>query len=211
MSDYKTGFSDLIGPVRNLILIGMMGSGKSTVGRRLAAALGRPFVDADTGLQARCGVPISTIFELEGEAGFRRREAALIAELVQPSGCVLATGGGAVLAPESRALMHEQGFVVYLQAAVGELWQRLRRDRSRPLLQTADPRARIDSLATQRDPLYRQTAHLVVTSGRQPVSQTVADILARLPADLQTASPGAACAGAGRDDFNAQESPHERA
>lgn len=211
MRDYKTRFSDLIRAVRNLILIGMMGSGKSTVGRRLATALGRPFVDADTVLQARCGVPISTIFELEGEAGFRRREAFLIAELSQPVGCVLATGGGAVLSPESRARMRELGFVVYLQAPVAELWQRLKRDRSRPLLRTDDPRARIEGLVTQRDPLYRETAHLVVTTGRQPVTQTVADILDRLPAELRTGSVNAAGEAGNRDGIAAEEVPDERA
>ncbi len=179
--------------MRNLILIGMMGSGKSTVGKRLALLLGRPFVDADTMLEQRCGVPVSTIFELEGEAGFRRREAQLISELVQPSGCVLATGGGAVLDPASRALMHRDGFVVYLQAGVADLWHRLRRDRGRPLLRTSDPRARIEALVAHRDPLYRETAHLVITTGRQPVERAVADIAAALPDDLRrpelTASP----------------------
>lgn len=215
MSDYKTGFSDLILSVRNLILIGMMGSGKSTVGRRLAAALGRPFVDADAELQSRCGVPIATIFELEGEEGFRRREAALIAELVQPSGSVLATGGGAVLSAANRALMRESGYVVYLNASVAELWQRLRRDRQRPLLQTDDPRARIEALAGQRDPLYREAAHLVVTSGRQPVTQTVSDILAKLPSDLRAASDGVVEPGPGErsggDPPTLREAPHERA
>jgi len=175
--------------VRNIILIGMMGSGKSTVGRRLASVLGRPFVDADTVLERRCGVPISTIFELEGEAGFRRREAQLIAELAQPAGAVLATGGGVVLSADSRALLHREGFVVYLQASVSDLWQRLRRDRGRPLLRTSDPRARIEALVEQRDPLYRDTAHCVITTGRQPVDRAVNDILALLPADLAAAGP----------------------
>lgn len=172
--------------MRNIILIGMMGSGKSTVGRRLASTLGRPFVDADTVLERRCGVPISTIFELEGEDGFRRREAQLIAELAQPAGCVLATGGGAVLNADSRALLHRGGFVVYLQAGVSDLWQRLRRDRGRPLLRTSDPRARIEALVAQRDPLYREAAHCVIPTGRQPVDRTVADIIAALPPDLAT-------------------------
>ncbi len=170
--------------MRNVILIGMMGSGKSTVGRRLAAALGRPFVDADTVLEQRCGVPISTIFELEGEEGFRRREAQLITELAQPAGCVLATGGGAVLNANSRALLHSLGFVVYLQAGVNDLWQRLRRDRGRPLLRASDPRARIESLVEQRDPLYREAAHCIIPTGRQPVDRTVSEITAALPADL---------------------------
>jgi len=182
---YTGGFSALIRPVRNLILIGMMGCGKSTVGRKLAAALGRPFVDADVELERRCGVPIATIFELEGEPGFRRREAALIAELVQPASIVLATGGGAVIDPQSRRLMRERAHVVFLEASAADLWQRLRRDQSRPLLATSDPRGRIEALLTQREPWYREVAHQTVVTGRQPVSRTVAQILADLPADLR--------------------------
>lgn len=183
---YTGHFSALIRPVRNLILIGMMGCGKSTVGRKLAAALGRPFVDADVELVQRCGVSIATIFELEGEPGFRRREAALIAELVQPASIVLATGGGAVIDPQSRRLMREQGHVVFLEASAADLWQRLRRDQSRPLLSAPDPRGRIEALLTQREPWYREVAHQTVVTGRQPVSRTVAQILAELPADLRS-------------------------
>jgi shikimate kinase len=161
-----------------------MGCGKSTVGRRLAAALGRPFLDADVELVRRCGVPIATIFELEGEAGFRKREAALIAELVKPASIVLATGGGAVIDPESRRLMREQGHVIFLEASVADLWQRLRRDQSRPLLAHPDPRARIQALLAQREPWYREVAHQRVITGRQPVSRTVAQIMAELPEDL---------------------------
>lgn len=176
----------------------MMGCGKSTVGRKLAAALHRPFVDADHELVRRCGVPIATIFELEGEAGFRRREAALIAELVQPASIVLATGGGAVIDPESRRLMREQGHVIFLEASVADLWQRLRRDQSRPLLAAPDPRGRIESLLAQREPWYREVAHQRVITGRQPVSRTVAQIIAGLPADFrsQGLAIGPACVGA---------------
>jgi shikimate kinase len=181
--------------VRNLILVGMMGSGKSTVGRRLAAALGRPFIDADSELERRCGVPIATIFELEGEVGFRRRESALIAELVQPAGSVLATGGGAVIDPDSRRLMHQHGFVVFLEASLADLWQRLRRDRDRPLLAAADPKARIEALLAQRDPWYREAAHLRITTGRQPVSRTVSQIVAQLPADLRVTLQAGGSAG----------------
>ncbi len=162
-------------------LIGMMGSGKSTVGRRLAALLGRPFVDADRELESRCGVPITTIFELEGEAGFRRRESQLIDELSRTPGIVLATGGGVVTVEANRHCLRERCFVVYLQASPGELWHRLRNDRVRPLLQTADPRGRIADLVTARDPLYRETAHRVVRTGRHPVERTALDILAALP------------------------------
>ena len=163
-----------------LFLVGMMGAGKTTVGRRLARRLERPFVDADRELEARLGVPIPTIFELEGEAGFRRREAASIEELSLRAPNVLATGGGAVLDPANRARLRERGRVVYLRASVGDLWHRLRRDKVRPLLRAPDPRARIEELVRLRDPLYREVAHLVVDTGRQPVEQVVDAILARI-------------------------------
>jgi shikimate kinase len=172
-----------------LFLVGMMGAGKTTVGRRLARRLDRPFVDADRELEARLGVPIPTIFELEGEAGFRRREAAIIDELTRREPIVLATGGGAVLDPANRAALHERGRVVYLRASVGDLWHRLRRDKVRPLLKAPDPRARIEELVRLRDPLYREVAHLVVDTGRQPVDQVVDAILARLAPSRRAAPP----------------------
>lgn len=166
-----------------------MGSGKSTVGRRLAAALGMEFVDADKEIETRCGVPISTIFELEGEQGFRRREAALIDELTRRPGLVLATGGGAVLLEENRRHLNERGVVVYLKASVPDLWQRLRHDKVRPLLRTPDPRRRIAELLEARDPLYQACAHLTVTTGRQPVDRVVAEIVATLSGDAGAADP----------------------
>lgn len=171
-----------------LFLVGMMGAGKTTVGRRLARRLERPFVDADRELEVRLGVPIPTIFELEGEAGFRRREAAIIDELTRREPIVLATGGGAVLDPANRAALHERGRVVYLRASVGDLWHRLRRDKVRPLLKAPDPRARIEELVRLRDPLYREVAHLVVDTGRQPVDQVVDAILARFAASRRAAT-----------------------
>lgn len=176
-----------------LFLVGMMGAGKTTVGKRLARRLGWPFVDADKELEARLGVPVQTIFELEGEAGFRRREAALIDELTRREATVFATGGGAVLDPANREVLAARGRVVYLRASVGDLWHRLRRDKVRPLLRTADPRARIEQLVAARDPLYREVAHVTVDTGRQPVEQVVDAILARLartpPAPAPTAPP----------------------
>ena len=169
---------------RPIFLVGMMGSGKSTVGKRLAVALGRTFIDADKELETRCGVPISTIFELEGEPGFRRREACLIDDLTGQPGLVMATGGGAVLLPENRRVLHERGYVVYLKAGVQDLWLRLRNDKVRPLLRTADPRRRIAELVEARDPLYMECAHLVVRTGRQPVERVVAEIVACLPPEL---------------------------
>ncbi len=165
---------------RPIFLIGMMGSGKSTVGRRLATTLSREFIDADKELEARCGVPITTIFELEGEAGFRRREAALIEDLTQKPGLVLATGGGAVLLEENRRHLHARGLVVYLCATVQELWLRLRNDKVRPLLRAPDPRRRIAELVDLRDPLYRECAHMIVNTGRQPVDKVVREIVERL-------------------------------
>lgn len=163
-----------------VFLVGMMGAGKTTVGRRLARRLGWSFVDADRELEARLGVPVSTVFELEGEDGFRRREAALIDELTRRGGLVLATGGGAVVTASNREALRTRGRVVYLRASVGDLWHRLRRDTARPLLRTADPRARIEQLVAARDPLYREIAHCIVDTGRQPVDSVVGAILLRL-------------------------------
>lgn len=165
-----------------------MGSGKTTVGRRLAARLGRRFVDADKALEERCGVSIPTIFELEGEAGFRQREAALLDELTRMPDIVLATGGGVVTVPANRAVLRERGTVVFLRAGAADLWQRLKRDRSRPLLRTPNPRERIGELVAQRDPMYREVAHLTVTSGRLTVDGLVADIIGRLRA-CQSGAP----------------------
>lgn len=176
-----------------LFLVGMMGAGKTTVGKRLARRLDWPFVDADRELEARLGVPVQTIFELEGEAGFRRREAALIDELTRREAVVFATGGGAVLDPANREALAARGRVIYLRASVGDLWHRLRRDKVRPLLRTADPRGRIEALVAARDPLYREVAHLTVDTGRQPVDQVVDAILARLgqPAVVPASDPAA--------------------
>jgi shikimate kinase len=160
-----------------LILVGMMGAGKTTVGRLLARATGFEFIDCDRELEARSGVPIATIFELEGEAGFRKREAALIDELTQRSKTVLATGGGAVLREDNRAHLRARGLVIYLQASADEIARRTANDRSRPLLQTADPRARIVELLQQREPLYAQTAHLTFASPASNPRRLVARIL----------------------------------
>lgn len=151
----------------NLILVGMMGSGKTTIGRSLAFHLGKNFVDCDEEIQRRTGVNIPHIFDIEGEAGFRQREAATICELSGRDNIVLATGGGAVLLEKNRELLQENGIVIYLKAGVHDLWQRTRHDRSRPLLRTADPQAKLAELLRQRDPLYRMVADIVIQSGKQ--------------------------------------------
>jgi shikimate kinase len=152
---------------RNIILVGLMGAGKTTIGRLLARHFERSFVDSDHEIEARTGVRIPVIFDLEGEAGFRARESAILAELAQRENIVLATGGGAVLDPANRILLRENGVVVYLHAQSGDLWHRTQRDVNRPLLRGEDPHARLKELYMVRDPFYRETAHLVVDTGRQ--------------------------------------------
>jgi len=146
-----------------------MGSGKTTVGRLLAKQLGKTFIDSDEEIQKRTGVSIQHIFDVEGEAGFRQREAGIVQELLRRNNIVLATGGGAVLDAQNRSMMRENGTVVYLKSGVHDLWQRTRHDRSRPLLQTADPRAKLHELFEHRNPLYTETADIVMHTGKQNV------------------------------------------
>lgn len=153
----------------NIFLVGLMGAGKTTVGKLLAKQLGKSFVDADHEIEARTGVRIPVIFEIEGEAGFRKREETVIAELAMRSNIVLGTGGGAVLSPRTRELLRTQGTVVYLRGTPEQLYERTRHDKNRPLLQTEDPLAKLRALFVERDPLYREIADLVVDTGRQSV------------------------------------------
>ncbi|MBA3477385.1 MAG: shikimate kinase [Lautropia sp.] len=167
-----------MGAAVSIFLIGMMGAGKSTVGVRLARRLDRAFLDVDRELEARLGVDIPTVFDLEGEEGFRRRESQLIQELASTQeGLVLATGGGAVLLPVNRQVLALHGLVVYLRATPADLWQRLRRDKHRPLLKAENPRQRVLDLVEQRDPLYMEIADHVVSTGRQPVDLAVESII----------------------------------
>lgn len=161
----------------SVFLIGMMGAGKSTVGRLLARHGGLEFIDCDRELEARTGVTITTMFEVEGEEAFRRREAALLDELTQRRGVVLGTGGGAVLCAENRTRLRERGLVIYLEATVDEILRRTQNDRARPLLQAADRRARIEELLGQRRALYEATAHLTFHSGTVNPKRLVAHIL----------------------------------
>ncbi|MEC5399125.1 shikimate kinase [Uliginosibacterium sp. H1] len=161
----------------NIYLIGLMGSGKTTIGRMLARRLGRRFLDSDHEIEQRTGVKVPVIFELEGEAGFRQREAQTIAELTQEAGIVLATGGGAVVTPANRQALSESGWVVYLDVPPAVLFERTRHDGNRPLLKVADPLGRLTELRTQRDPLYREIADLIVDGGRGNSQLAVTKIL----------------------------------
>lgn len=146
----------------NIYLVGLMGAGKTTVGRQLAKKIGRKFADSDHEIEARTGVRIPTIFEIEGEAGFRQREAQTLIQLCNEPDLVVATGGGAILNPDTRKLLHETGWVVYLNVPPRQLYERTKHDRSRPLLQVDNPLKKLEELHAIRDPLYREVAHFVV-------------------------------------------------
>jgi len=161
-----------------VFLIGMMGAGKTTVGRLLAQALHYTFIDCDAELERRAGVRIATIFELEGEAGFRTRETQLLEELTARTETVLATGGGVVLREENRALLRSRGLVIFLDASAAEIARRTQHDLGRPLLQVADRQARIESLLRERAALYRATAHLRFASPARNPRRLANSILA---------------------------------
>jgi shikimate kinase len=163
-----------------IAFVGLPGGGKSTVGRQLAKRLGWPFFDSDSVLERRLGTSIRAYFEQRGEAAFRDVEAAVIDELTAAPHTVIATGGGAVLRAENRQRLHDRCRVVYLRSSPEELYRRLRHDTSRPLLQVADPLARLRELYAQRDSLYRETAHYVVETGRPSVGALVNTVLMQL-------------------------------
>ncbi|MFW5926477.1 MAG: shikimate kinase AroK [Wenzhouxiangella sp.] len=150
--------------MHRIFLIGPMGSGKTTVGKHLARRMRLDFVDLDHEIQARCGVEVAVIFDIEGEEGFRKRERDLLDELSRRDDIVLATGGGSVLDGENRQRLAARGLVVYLETTVDQQLRRLERDKQRPLLQTPDRRERLARLAEERNPVYRAAAHLVVPS-----------------------------------------------
>ena len=164
----------------SLFLTGPMGAGKSTIGRQLSRQLDLPFHDSDHEIEARTGVDIPLIFELEGEAGFRKREAVVIDELTQIPDIVLATGGGAILDPANREHLGSRGKVIYLHASVNQQLKRTRMDRNRPLLQTEDPRARLEELMAIRDPLYREIASITIDTDGMRVRDVVNKILQML-------------------------------
>ena len=164
----------------NIFLVGLMGAGKTTVGKILSKRYDKPFHDSDHEIEARCGVKIPVIFEIEGEAGFRKREELAIAELTALSNVVLATGGGAVLSATNRKLLGSRGIVIYLRGSPEHLFERTRHDRNRPLLQTNNPLAKLRELYQQRDPLYREIADMVMDTGRQSVAGMARIICERL-------------------------------
>ncbi len=166
--------------VGRVFLVGPMGAGKTTIGRLLAQALRLDFVDSDLVVEERAGADIPWIFDVEGEAGFRDREAKVIADLSQRNSIVLATGGGAVLRPENRQALAARGDVVYLYASLERQVERTARDRNRPLLQVDDPAARLAQLMNERDPLYREIADIVVQTDSEPprnVAQRLVNML----------------------------------
>lgn len=167
----------------NIILIGLMAVGKSTVGKVLAQALDMPFVDADHEIEVRAGAPISWIFDVEGESGFREREHQVIDDLTRRQGIVLATGGGAVLKPCNRKLMAERGVVVHLDSPLQRLLERTRRDRKRPLLQNGDAGEILRRLRDEREPLYREIARYRFVTDRQGPKVLAREIEQRLRED----------------------------
>lgn len=166
----------------NIFLVGLMGAGKTTVGKCLAKHLHKTFIDADHEIEHRTGVKIPLIFELEGEAGFRAREKAVVGDLTQQRDIVLATGGGAVLDEQNRRKLSTNGTVVYLRANVADLLHRTRHDRNRPLLQTVNPAQKLEELYAQRDPLYREIADIVIDTGKQSVQNLVQQLEKKLSA-----------------------------
>ncbi len=161
----------------NLFLVGPMGSGKSTIGRQLARRLKKSFFDSDHEIEDHTGASISLIFDIEGETGFRKREAEMIDELSQKEDIVLATGGGVILAAANRQHLKNRGTVIYLHAPLKKLFYRTSRDTKRPLLQTDDPREKLRQIVAERDPLYRETADLIVETENRTVHQVVSYII----------------------------------
>jgi shikimate kinase len=174
----------------NIFLVGPMGSGKTAVGRSLARLLDYPFLDSDHEIETRTGADIPLIFEREGEAGFRRREHEVIAELTSRMNIVLATGGGAVLNPDTRRMLRAYGWVVYLETSVAQQAERAGRTRHRPLLHGADPQQRLEELMQVREPLYREVADFVISTTRRRVPMVAESILAAFRSEPAPEPPG---------------------
>jgi shikimate kinase len=167
---------------QNIFLIGLMGSGKTTIGRQLARACKLKFIDSDAEIVDRTGAEISWIFDIEGEVGFRKREAVVIDELTLGSGIVLATGGGSVLDPENRRALATRGIVVYISASLDRLFKRTSKDQSRPLLNHDNPKEVLRTLQLERDPLYREIADVVIETDHCTVNQAVKQIRKQIQA-----------------------------
>ena len=165
---------------KNIFLIGLMGAGKTTIGRQIANELSLEFFDSDHEIENRTGVTITHIFDIEGEAGFRKRETAMLDELTEKKGMVLATGGGAILKPENRQFLMSRGTTIYLYANIETLLERTSKDRNRPLLQTEDPQEKLRELFEIRDPLYRETADIIIDTGKDSVRLAIKEILEKL-------------------------------
>lgn len=169
---------------QHIFLIGPMGAGKSTIGRQLAGFLNRPFFDIDNEIESRAGADIQWIFDMEGEAGFRVRESKVLMEVIaNDRSSVIATGGGIILSAKNRAILSENGQVVYLSATKQQLFERTRKDKNRPLLQVKDRKAVIDRLVREREPLYKEVADLIFPSGHispNKITKTLAKALAGL-------------------------------
>ncbi len=164
----------------SLFLTGPMGAGKSTIGRQLSKRLKMAFHDSDHEIETRTGVDIPLIFEFESEAGFRKRESAVIDELTRLPNIILSTGGGAILDPENRQHLTSRGTVIYLHASVDQQLRRTRHDRNRPLLQTDNPRAKLEELMAIREPLYREAADIVINTDGMRVMDVVRQIIKQL-------------------------------
>ncbi len=170
---------------RNIILIGPMGSGKSTIGNIMAKRLNREFQDSDHYIEDRTGVDIARIFDIEGEAGFRERESNALRDLLSLNNRVIATGGGSVLREENQQLLKQKGYIVFLDTSVNQQMMRLRRDKKRPLLQTENPRQRLEALFAERRPIYLDLADLAVKTDKRVARRLAADIIDRLPDNLK--------------------------
>jgi shikimate kinase len=170
---------------RNIILIGPMGSGKSTIGNIIARRLHREFQDSDHFIEKRTGVDIARIFDVEGEQGFRDRESNALNELLGANDQVISTGGGSILREENRQLLKQKGYIIFLDTSVNQQLHRLRRDKKRPLLQTENPRERLESLLAERRPIYLDLADLAVKTDKRVARRLAADIIDQLPENLK--------------------------
>ncbi|MFM2344434.1 MAG: hypothetical protein RLZZ210_1045 [Pseudomonadota bacterium] len=162
---------------QNIILIGMMGSGKTTIGRAVAQRINYPFFDSDHVIEERCGTSIATIFSLEGEIGFRKRETEVIHSLCSQANIVLATGGGAVLDEKNRKALQSSGIIIYLKASIDALWQRTSQDKTRPLLENKNPRQILENIYQDRDPIYTSMANYTVDTSKSNISTLITQIL----------------------------------